>query len=275
MLTKYLSASVIVFLWLLCGASKGEGLDTAKEPSASNILFRMHVLFLGDVDNARIGPGVQKDLNLIKEHYEAVARRLNYRFSFQAFTGNALTRPKVERHIQNLHITNSDIIVFVYSGHGFSRPGEKYSAMQLPQRERWPLDEAYQLLRSKRPHFCLVIGNCCSIPEGIRSNYDPGSFSTRKSSSIDFYKQLYRKSGWRSGIITASKVPDMAFMEPKKGSFFIRAYVEVMNARPYDVFDREMSWDGVLQQVKKRINELSDKANVGLKRTPYWKFSPN
>ncbi len=95
---------------------------------------------------------------------------MKLQFNATTIAGNDYNKNNVENTIASLQPSQNDIVVFYYSGHGFSKKDNRqYPYLELSSKSFQSLEEhslniedIYNNLKRKNAHVTLVISDCCN-----------------------------------------------------------------------------------------------------------------
>lgn len=182
--------------------------------------------------------------------------------------------------LNNLTCEAYDIVIFIYIGHGargindwsdfpqmcFATPAG--SVYRNPE-EFYPLENVRDIIMTKGPRLCLVIGDCCNsdCPAlSTKSRYDGVTASAtdvRRQEREDIIRQLFlTKKG--SIILTASVKGQYGWCsneDPVKGMFLEKNLNDVF----YDIIEGKASytsWNDLLSRVRTNTYNYSKNFNL-------------
>jgi len=203
------------------------------------------VLYLVSVINSKddvIGANCINDGKKISSYFKRVTTFLGIPFTEKRVEGNNLTVNGVKTAIKSIYPGKDDIVVFYYSGHGFSYSNDDNNP--FPQLALWygdapnrtavrassiNLEEVYNLIKAKKARLNLVMGDCCNnlfklrrqaIYDTVKSMYPPGYFYMNKRTAIALFLQ-----STASVMIGAAEKGQMANVSTSYDSFFTTAMI--------------------------------------------------
>lgn len=192
----------------------------------------IHKIMFGHTTDERIGPTVEVDMDRASNEIDAIGSYLNYEVKNYVYVADECSKENLERVLSSLSVSNKDIVVFYYSGHGGHANGgfeDKWPQMCLnkPQlQEKYvPLRKVIETLRGKHAHFTLILSDCCnSIDESgtvtVKSMLKDATGATViEERTKQNYITLFTKY---SGVlpITSSKLGQTSGCNEKYGGFF-------------------------------------------------------
>lgn len=217
---------------------------------------KVHKIIFGHTTDESIGSTVEVDIDRANNEIDEIGGYLNYEVKNYIYVGDACSKENLERVLAELSVSNQDIVVFYYSGHGGHANGgfeDKWPQMCLnkPQfQDKYvPLRKVIETLGSKRAHFTLIISDCCnSIDETglvtvkgmLKSAGDATTINERTKQN---YINLFTKY---SGVlpITSSKLGQTSGCNERDGGFFsfcfFNSLYESLSATP-------ATWDAIVK----------------------------
>jgi|GEM_PF-6403134 len=220
---------------------KPRGLLTPEEKKT-----RLIVLVVAQTYDKKIGPGTLVDARNVFNRFSDVAAFLGIKPVFDSVYGDRYNRTNILQAINKLKPTSRDIVVFWYSGHGFTemnstnraRRAMKYSFMDMldPRQKPRPnprdsalnIETVYDLVRKKGGRLNLVIGDCCN-DEIIPKKKDTIPPSPKPKGPIPKWNwnnvyALFMKPR-QSMMITAASQGQQAYADTVKGSVFTNFFL--------------------------------------------------
>ncbi|MBK8495724.1 MAG: hypothetical protein IPL50_12425 [Chitinophagaceae bacterium] len=82
---------------------------------------KMYFLVVADTDDEQIGPDCLKDKEKQLAYFKKIADKLEIGFIPSELSGKELNRNKLLQRIDAINPTKNDIVIFHYSGHGYSK----------------------------------------------------------------------------------------------------------------------------------------------------------
>ena len=127
---------------------------------------RMFLLVVADTDDEQIGPDCQKDREKQMAYFKKIAGKLEISFIPLELTGKDLSRKNLLAKIDEIKPTKNDIVIFHFSGHGYSKDGDnrQYPYLDLRYDKDIPvnladeinMEEVYALITNKPGRLNLV-----------------------------------------------------------------------------------------------------------------------
>lgn len=206
------------------------------------------------------------DFNNMTSFFTQIAQNLGYANKMIRYSGNEFKSTNAVAAVDALAISEDDIVVFYYSGHGANWDDDEWPRMAF-------LDKAYsesviyKQLQSKcsSAKLILCISDCCNMDsEGRRrerrsyANYDP---ELTKKLFTDF-------EGHRSYEISASIRGQYSYSNRQSGALFGIAFREaVAKALSGEI---QPNWIYVLEEAKRITLEYTEQAQMPQYKMDRW-----
>jgi hypothetical protein len=248
--------------------SKG-GLLTGQEKAS-----RLFLLVVASTNDEDIGPSCRIDAGKMLQLYSDVADFLGIRKVVDTVFGDRFSKAAVETAIKKLNPSSSDIVVFYYTGHGFSNPSfpaKKYSFLDLrdprirprpnPREHSLNIEDIYNQIKSKGARLNLVIADCCN--DNIEQTNlvgipPPQQRSAGMKWNWSNVKTLFMSKQKLSFLITAATKGERATSKNNFGGFY--SYYFLSSLVTYLGPDKtNPGWIQVLADAQKQtINRVSN-----------------
>jgi hypothetical protein len=205
---------------------------TSPTPPAGITPAKIHFILVANTEDPRIGYSVQKDVVNISSQIKDVSTFLNVPLNFVEVSGKKFGKSSVETAINNLKPGANDIVIFYYSGHGYSN--ENKTTQQYPQfdlrQSRFEditvatlnAEDVLNKIKAKNARLNLVITDCCNSNLGLLKPEGKNFALTAKSLlswEKSFCYDLFMKSKG-SVLATAAKKGQYAYGNTDVGGYF-------------------------------------------------------
>ncbi|MBL0271077.1 MAG: caspase family protein [Chitinophagaceae bacterium] len=256
--------------------------------SVSEKKVKMHLLIVADTLDKKLGKAIILDVKKVMETFEGISKFLGIRFLPVIVQGKNYGKAGVQAALSKLKtvVSQDDIVIFYYSGHGFripEKPG-KYPNLKLKnvitprpanfrlandsliwvKKERdvnigstMNLEEIFKTIRKMGARFNLVIGDCCNDDifsvtiEGRKPSNTKGSGIEWDEANI---RSLFLNKTPLSVIATAAKEGQRAAAKNGFGSFFTEFFKKSLESHCSRI-RANVSWDLVLTQAKIKTSQ--------------------
>lgn len=213
----------------------------------------LHLICVGEdlINSGTIG-GVSNDISRAYNEFKSIAGLLKLRFNYIPLVEpRQFTQDTVLAKIRNIPM-NPDIVVFYYSGHGYS-PG-RYEFPYLQVTGGITSQTVADRIRLKSPRFFLLLTDCCNNPV-----YSSKSRATEKSLPSPFLlkniTELFKS--YRGEVLaTSASYGEEAYMD-STGSYFTRIFFDQLQRsceKPSTPIWSELL-KGVSQKTKQEVDQ--------------------
>jgi len=207
-------------------------------------------------------------------YFSDLCRFMNIPFRKIVIRDNDFNVKSVTRAIQSLKTSDNDIILFTYSGHGFSyMDDEQYP---FPQLALWHgltakrefirvntinLEEIYKMILAKNGRLRIVTGDCCNSYIDMRRQHTvptlPGVFGPReKTWNHKRIAQLFLEPR-QSYLMAAARKGEVAASHSWYGGFFTFHFLETLNNALLDRLEGQPGWDIIIRKTGEDAHEVS------------------
>jgi hypothetical protein len=167
------------------------------------------------------------------------------------------TKETVSDVLNNLNPKSNDIVVFVYSGHGYrwSNQRSKYPNIDLrysnyqgiSESTAYNLADIYNTIKAKGARLNLVIGDCCNSDVGISNRGGEPSLATRRQSqgTLDKLHTLFLESEGNL-IVAAAKPYETACGNSRDGGYFISNFFAALSKETSRLNNTTPKWDNIV-----------------------------
>ena len=201
---------------------------------------------------------------------------MNIHFRKTILRDNDFNVKTITKTIQVLTPGNNDIVVFTYSGHGFSYIEDEQN--KFPQLALWHgespkkdfirvntinLEEIYKMILTKKARLSIVTGDCCNSYIEMRRQHTeptlPGVFGPRdKNWNHKAVSQLFLETR-QSYLMAAAQKGEVAASHRWYGGFFTFQFLETINEKLLDRQPRKPGWDDIIGKIGKEAYDLSQR----------------
>lgn len=230
----------------------------------------VHKIIFAHTTDKRIGESVESDLKRANNEIDEIGSNLNYEVKNYIYSGDECTKENLENVLSSLTVSNQDVVIFYYSGHGIHPNGaldDKWPQMCLnkPQfQDKFvSLRKVIETLTVKHALFTLILSDCCnsidetgvvSIKGLLKSAGDATTITERTKQN---YINLFTKY---SGVlsITSSKLGQMSWCTKEDGGIFSFCFFNSLYENVSGT--KTASWETILKDVtKSTISESNSK----------------
>ncbi len=263
-------------------------------PAATNTFAtatKLHFILVANTNDPRIGYSVQKDVINITSQIRDVATFLKIPLNLVEISGAKFGKAGVETALNNLKAGTNDIIIFYYSGHGYSNDKnaeEAYPQFDLRQSRfddvlvaTMNASEVLNKIKTKNARLNLVITDCCNSslgllkPEGKTFALTTKSLMTWEQS---YCYDLFMKSKG-SVIATAAKKGQYAYGNSDVGGYFTSNLTTALEKYMSKFQTSTPTWQEIIAEAQTTTVSLSltniCTANTSCRQDPVYVVSVN
>jgi hypothetical protein len=221
----------------LVGVKSKGGMLTSKEKET-----RLLLLVVASTNDSDIGPSCLLDGRLAVETFTNVADYLGIRKRVDTIFGDNYNKANIQAAISRLKPEPNDIIVFYYSGHGFTDPNFKKKEFPFldlrdprvrprpkPEAHTLNIQDIYDTLLKKKARFTLVISDCCNnkVPDKNAIGIPPPAHKDVSGLKWNWNntKSLFLGKEQAGYLMTAASKGEKATSKNSYGGFFSRSFI--------------------------------------------------
>ena len=235
----------------------------------------LYLISVVNTDDKDISETCIEDGKRVTSYFKRVANFLSLPITVKIIKGNDFTVNAVTAAIKNIHPGKDDIVVFHYSGHGFSyKDDEKYPFPQMAlyygTPPTWPymkassinMGEIFAAIKAKGARLNMVMSDCCNtaikkrrseIPDTVLAQIPPGYYDMNKRTAIALFLRART-----SMLISAAKQGQLAIGSRTYSGFFTTSIIEsirmgLKKTRP------DPQWMDIIKGAESRTLDLAIK----------------
>ena len=240
----------------------------------------LHLVVVANTEVSDIGPACEIDLRRIRSEFSGIAKALGMKLNESLVTGQNYSKARVETALRNLKPGSNDVVVFVYTGHGFRfKDQQDYypcldltsSAYEDAEQNFMSLSDIFSTIVSKHARLNIVLSDCCNSIVNmnqpvVRSN----SLFSRSNTNFNLQKlsSLFLKT--KGDIIATAASPGEYSWCGDNGGFFLLSFFESLRSQISALDQGNPSWNTLINNTissaaRKTDNNASTKRQNGLK----------
>ncbi|WP_153798709.1 caspase family protein [Foetidibacter luteolus] len=237
----------------------------------------LHLLIVANTNDPDIGSTCNLDKDRTLKTFTDLSEFMHLKLNAKTISGNDYSKKSVEDALSAIQPSPRDIVIFYYSGHGFSKNDNyQYPYLELRSKSFESLDEhsinvedIYNFLKQKKANVTLVISDCCnSAPETAPAI--SGELALTRSSSLGWNLnncfQLFLPPAPIAMLATAATKGEMSAGNNSYGGFFTSNLRSTLVNYLSPVFSfKAVSWDKLIDEAKV---QTAKKANGTLCNLP-------
>jgi|CXWL01.1.fsa_nt_gi hypothetical protein len=238
-------------------------------PTTAATPAKLHFILVANTNDPRIGYSVQKDVINITSQVKDVATFLGLPLNMVEISGTKFGKASVEAALNNLNPGTNDIVIFYYSGHGYSNDrnaDEAYPQFDLRQSRfddvfvaTLNASEVFNKIKAKNARLNLVITDCCNSSLGLLKPEGKNFALTTKSLMTwekSFCYDLFMKS--RGTVIaTAAKKGQYAYGNTDVGGYFTSNLITSMEKYLSKFQTGTPTWQQIIAEAQTTTVSLS------------------
>ena len=239
----------------------------ATTPTAT--VAKIHFIVVANTDDPRIGSSVAKDVTNFYSQIKDVSVFLNLPLVYTEIKGSKFGKAGVETALNNLNPGTNDIVIFYYSGHGYSNQqntAQEYPQFDLRQSRFDDITVAtlnaydvYNKIKTKNARLNLIITDCCNSNLGLMKPEGKNFAQTAKSLLTwekSFCYDLFMKSKG-SIFATAAKKGEYAYGNTDLGGYFTSNIITAMEKYLSKFQTASPTWQQIITEAQSATVSLS------------------
>ncbi len=246
--------------------------NTNTYSSSANV--NLHLIVAANTKIFDIGTSCRVDQKRVESEFETICNELNIGFNKVVINEEQLQKVNIQQALNNLHPGKNDIVVFIYSGHGyrFSNEDSPYPRISLRYNTyqsvntstSFNLEEIYDQVVAKGARLNIVFGDCCNSNLGVTSRGGgSGILASRNQiqGKISRLKKLFIDT--RGNILAAAAQPNQtACGNARDGGYFLMSFFQSLNKETsYLSASEKPSWDNILTNTMKAASYKTQSLN--------------
>ena len=162
---------------------------------------KLFLIIVANTEDKSIGSTCVVDKDATYKTFNELAEFLEIGFVPKIIFGKDFSKVNVDNAINELKPSSGDIVVFYYSGHGFSNVRDSYTFPFLDLRDKTyqtfggaytlNMEDIYKRIRAKGARLNLVFSDCCNS-DPTQTTLLSSDGATTRSSSIGWSKENCR-----------------------------------------------------------------------------------
>jgi hypothetical protein len=223
---------------------------------------KLHLVLVANTEDPSIGSTCVIDKDATLKTFGEIAEYMKIPFESTVIYGKNYNRQNVENAINALNPSNNDIVIFYYSGHGFSDMKDTYTFPYIDLRTKdfesiggvnaMNVQDIYRKIKSKGARLNLVLSDCCNSDPSLTNNTSSGMASLRSSSlgwSMQNCQALFLNQRPTSILMTAAAKGELSAGNNAYGGFFTFNFRETLQ-KNLGLFGQFVSWEQLLKTAK-------------------------
>lgn len=238
----------------------------------------MHLFIVANTEVADIGSACRVDYNNIRNEMSGIAQSIGIRLKEYDVTGVNYSKKGLKRQIASLRPAANDIVVFLYTGHGFRFDNQKdpYPMMALTTNDYQPLDgnyvalsDVYNAICSKGARLNIVLSDCCNSKVGERRPLQGNTLFSRGNNNFSRKRLAELFFNAKGSILSTAASPGEYSWCDAAGGMFTLSFIQSLRREISAMSTGEVSWQSIVDNTLKNAlqrSRNSAKAQNGLKK---------
>ena len=245
---------------------------------------KLILVIVANTLDPEIGKGCREDIKSIRHMFKELSHHMKFNFLELLVHEEDYSKKNVQDAIKILTPGNNDIVVFYYSGHGFSFT--KDAAKRYPQvdlrshnasntiavikENTHNLMELFELIKSRGGRLNIVIGDCCNNRIKIKRNFTGGDHAVRTAERpvMNINKKMCETlfcDYTASILIAAADKGQFAVSDDELGSIFTFNFTNNLKILMNKSVDKNegLPWKKLLEETKEETFKLSKTYEIG------------
>lgn len=246
----------------------------------------LRLLMIANTEVDDIGIACQQDLKNVTNEFRNIARVLQIPYEQTIVSNRDFNEENVAKAIDEFSPSKQDIVVFVYSGHGFRfkdqkrEKDEEFPNLNLTRSvydnasEHYSkMGDVHNAIVAKGAKLNIILSDCCNTeirmetPSAVSTN----TLFSRATCSLDTEKLRSLFLGTQGDVWATAASPGEASWCGVKGGFFLLSVIESLRYQISSLTSEKPSWDSLITSAIDRARETTNSNGVpkeqnGIKR---------
>ena len=240
----------------------------------------MHLMVVANTDVSDIGAACETDLRRIRSEFGGIAKVLGMTLNEQIIAGTNYGKRTMDQVLETLSPEDNDVVVFVYTGHGFrfkNQPDEypcldlSSSAYDDAEENFMALSDVFRTIVKKQARLNIVLSDCCNSEIDMNQPMVlSNSLFSRSNTNFDIEKLRVLFLQSKGEVIATAASPGEKAWCGDNGGFFLLSFFENLRSQISALNNDTPSWDTLIKNTiqsaaKKTADNKSCKTQNGLK----------
>lgn len=236
----------------------------------------LHLVFLANTEISDIGQAVSVDLRRISSEMKGVCSKIGLTYKQYIVSGMEFSHDQLVRKLDEVNPSSNDILLFVYSGHGFrwKDQTDPYPQLALVTDDYTDirksgnyvaLSDINQKILSKGARLSIVMADCCNSVYGEPSPLPLGSNTllSRGNSNLSTERLRALFLGQQGHIICSAASPGEVSWCSQAGGNFTCNFIESFRKEINLLTDtKEASWQSIFDNTVQNTRNYSEQNSL-------------
>lgn len=238
----------------------------------------MHLFVVANTEVADIGQACSTDYKNIVNEMRGISQSIGIRLKQYLVTGENYSKAGVQRQLRNLQPKSNDIVMFLYTGHGFrfDNQTDPYPMIALTTNDYEPIEgnymamsDIYKTIVNKGARLNIVLSDCCNAEVGERRPLGSSTLFSRGSNNYSRKRlnDLFFNS--KGSILSTAASPGEYSWCDMSGGIFTLSFIQSLRKEISAMNKASVSWQSIvnntLNTARKRSTNNARTQN-GLKK---------
>ena len=239
---------------------------------------KLFLIIVANTLDPSIGEGCALDVKTVRSLFVKMSEFMEFILAELVITGKDYTTKNIFDSLDKLKFGHDDIIIFYYTGHGFSFAKEVTTRTPQLDLQSFPasnkikaienttknLNEILEKIKSKGARLNIVIGDCCNDKINFNRKFKS---KVAKKTLIQQPKSEVNKETCKamfcdpksSMLIAAADKGLLAITDDEKGSIFTLKFVEILSETIHAPLtkNKDFPWESLLKKTQASTLRLS------------------
>lgn len=253
---------------------------TAANNNTCNVNDRpvMHLFIVANTEVADIGAACKVDYNNIRNEMNGIAQSIGIRMKEYDVTGANYSKEGLQEQIAALRPSANDIVVFLYTGHGFRFDDQKdpYPMIALTYNDYQPLEgnyvalsDVYDAICKKNARLNIVLSDCCNSKVGERRPLEGNTLFSRGNNNFSRKRLAELFFNAKGSLLSTAASPGEYSWCDTAGGMFTLSFIQSLRREISTMNTSNVSWQSIVDNTLKTALQRSSnnaKAQNGLKK---------
>ena len=238
----------------------------------------MHLFIVANTEVADIGSACRVDYNNIRNEMSGIAQSIGVRVKEYDVTGANYSKEGLQQQIASLRPAANDIVVFLYTGHGFRFDDQKdpYPMMALTSNDYQPLEgnyvalsDVYNAICKKGARLNIVLSDCCNSKVGERRPLEGNTLFSRGNNNFSRKRLAELFFNAKGSLLSTAASPGEYSWCDAAGGMFTLSFIQSLRREISAMNTGTVSWQSIVDNTLKNALQRSSnnaEAQNGLKK---------
>lgn len=225
----------------------------------------LHLILVTNTLISDIGMSCQVDKNNSLNEFEIICGELDIPFKKSVISDREFSKSNLTNTLNNLNPSPNDIVIFIYSGHGFRWSNQnseypnldlRYSNFQeISANTSFNLHEVYNSIIAKGARLNIVLGDCCNSDIGLSYRAGEPSLASRAQykGKVDYLRRLFLES--RGNLLAAAaRRNETSCGNSRDGGYFLSSFFTAIYKETSHLNNFAPQWANIISNTIKTAN---------------------